>query len=479
MTVETKNEASDSDDDKPLATPVSLSRPKRNVVLDDSDEEDDPQPMSSPTKRKRLVRRGAPLGSIKEDEDEQERAPRPSQAATRRKPRTEKEKARELLRRKRAGEHINEGDLEDQEDEDEDEAPKKGLYDSDSDLVALHEFEDDDEGVLDPAQMAAASKKKRKKREKRRHISSDSDSDNGNDGGSGGEDGEEGSEDDWLIDDGEIGVPTDIMAQIPLEFTKHSHKPLKEHFRDVVEWCVQMKVNPGFAEKHHEIYRLGWQKLHDEVSGLAQSKFASSAWKTDFYMALRARPYFTNEEVGGQENMFGLENCAACGRSGHPAKWRISFQGSPYYKSFNSDSYLEPVETGGSSSSSSEDDDEEETNNPDKEDVDEDGNIIPPVSKTWLIGSVCNSNAETAHSLLHWRFALLDWVDSNLEADGYMTPEQLKERLHWKPKKKYKLVERILERWVQEGAVRRLWREFKETIETARNKSTTGRYAGR
>lgn len=166
----------------------------------------------------------------------------------------------------------------------------------------------------------------------------------------------------------------------------------------------------------------------------------------------------------------------------------MSFSGSPYYKSFSSGSFLEPVDLTGSSSSSSspssssssdDDDDNGSGSNNTKEEVDEDGNTIPPVSKSWLIGSVCNSNAETAHSLLHWKFALLDWVDSNLEAGGYMTPDKLKERIKWKPKKKYKLVDKILAKWVEEGVVRRLWREFKETIEAARNKSTSGRFHGR
>ncbi|KAM7184331.1 protein of unknown function (DUF4211) domain containing protein [Rhypophila sp. PSN 637] len=486
--VKVNDESSDSED-RPLATPVSASRPKRNVVLDDSDEQEDeePQQLSSPTKRRRLIRRGGDLGSIREDDEQP--APRSSQAA-RRKPRTEKEKARELLRRKRAGETINEEDLKAEEEDDEEVAPKKALYDSDSDNMALKEFEDDDEGVLDPTHAAKTegSPDKKKRPKKKKQISSDSDSDNSDANssasgrGSGDED-EEGSEDDWVVDDVAIGVPDDLMTEIPLEFTKHSHKPLKEHFRDVIEWCVQNKVNPGFAEKQHAIYGLGWQKLDDEVRGLAQSKFASSAWKKDFFMALRARPYYKDEEVGGMQNTFGLENCGACGRSGHPAKYRMQFLGAPYYKSFNSPMFLEAVDSKGEASSSSSspssasssDDDEGDSNDNTKEVVDEDGNVIEPSSKTWMVGTVCHSNAETAHSLLHWKFALYDWVDANLEAGGYMKPDKLKERLKWKPRKKYKLVDKILKKWVEQGVISRLWREFKDTIETARNKSTTGR----
>ena len=129
------------------------------------------------------------------------------------------------------------------------------------------------------------------------------------------------SDDDFVENDDHIGVPDDAMAEIPLEFTSHSHKRLGEYFRDVIEWYVLNRIIPGSANKHHPIYRMGFQKLDDEVRGLAESKFSSSAWKTDFTMALRARPEFTGAEVGTMENNLGTENCAACGRSNHPAKY--------------------------------------------------------------------------------------------------------------------------------------------------------------
>ena len=92
---------------------------------------------------------------------------------------------------------------------------------------------------------------------------------------------------------------------------------LKDHFRDVVEWCVQYKINPGFADKKHELYRMAWQKLDDEVGGLAQSKFLSSSWKRDFVMALRARPEMVYTEE--RDRALVPKDCEACGRSGHPA----------------------------------------------------------------------------------------------------------------------------------------------------------------
>ncbi|KAK0630682.1 hypothetical protein B0T17DRAFT_590121 [Bombardia bombarda] len=450
----------DDDDDKPLVTPTSNRRlgRKRIQILDDSDDDDLPAlEVSSPIKKRRLVRgnmsspakhNGAPSSDI---------APPPSSTRPSRKPLTKKEKARELLRRKRAGEVIN-------DDDDDDElawkpAQKaKGLYDTDSDNVALSEFEDDDEGVPDHGYLET-SKQSKSSEKKVKNAKSAHGEDHLADSGE--------ESDDFVVDDGDdpIGVPDDAL-DIPLQFTSHSHKPLKDHFRDVVEWLVQFKVNPGFPEKNHQLYMIAWQKLDDEVRGLAQSKFASAAWKKDFFMALRARPYFTNTELG-RGDVNELENCGACGRSGHPAKWIMSFSGSAYTKSANSPTFLEPIEPESHSEDNGAADEEEG-------DEDEDGNRIPKESKQWFIGSVCNSNAETAHNLIHWKYALLDWVDATLERDGYMTAKQLKARVKMKPKQKYKLVDEILEKWQTQGNIKALYREFKETIETARNKSTSG-----
>lgn len=102
--------------------------------------------------------------------------------------------------------------------------------------------------------------------------------------------------------------------------------------------------------------------------------------------------------------------------------------------------------------------------------------MIPKEGKEWSIGVVCNSNAETAHNLIHWKYGLLDWVDTRLHQDGYMQAEKLAERERMKPKKRDKLVDKILQRWVDGGVVKALYFDFKDAIEKARNKSTTGRY---
>ncbi|KAK4044649.1 hypothetical protein C8A01DRAFT_11978 [Parachaetomium inaequale] len=438
----------DDDDDKPMVTPTT--RRKRRLVVDESDEDDQPL-VSSPIKRRRLTRRNNAPSPAKEDDDDDE-APVPSSARasrTRRKPLTQKEKARELLRRKRAGEVVNE-----EEDSlfSDDEEPEKAMYDTDSDHLALNEFEDDEEGVFEP-KVDAKKKKESKKKNKQKAVDDDDESE---------------SMDDFVVDDSDapLGVPEEVYQNMPLEFTAHSHKPLKEHFRDAIEWLVQFKINPGFAEKEHPLYRMAWKKLDDEVRGLATSKFASAAWKKDFYMALRARPYFTNGELP-KGDLLEAQSCGACGRSGHPARHMMTFNGTPYFKDTTKlDRLLQPVEI----------DSDSDDSGSDSHDEDEDGNPIPKETKEWLIGVVCNSNAETAHNLMHWKNGLLDWVDTRLHEEGYMAPTKLAEREQMRPKQKYKLVDEILERWMKNGVVKALYQDFKSTIEQARNKPTTGRY---
>jgi hypothetical protein len=308
----------ESDEDSPLFTPRSSRKNReRVIVLDDSDSDDEPR--SSLVKKRRLVRRdrsSTPAEASRADDDDdedaemQDRLPPSTARRAARRPRTEKEKAMEVLRRKKAGEKITLEDLTDSDEED-----VKPLYDSDTDSEhqALHQFDDDSEGVPEAAPAESAknkkgkdksSKKDRKKKKKKSSESEDNSS-------------AEENLDGFVVEDGPMGIPADALAEIPLEFTRHSHKPLREHFRDVLLWLILDRIFPGFAERKHELYRIAWQKLDDEISGLAQSKFASSAWRSDFIMALRARPQFTNEQIDGAS----FQNCGACGRSGHPATY--------------------------------------------------------------------------------------------------------------------------------------------------------------
>ncbi|KAL2164277.1 hypothetical protein VTH06DRAFT_3493 [Thermothelomyces fergusii] len=458
--------ADEDEDDAPLAAPTP--RRKRRLVADESDEDDRPI-ASSPPKRRRLVRRNLtsspPEQGNADEGEEDEEAPAPTPARptrARRKPLSKKEKARELLRRKRAGEVINE----DEEMSSSEEEPAKAMYDTDSDHVALNEFEDDEEGVYEPKVDDGEERKAKKKEEKRKKTHHTDEA---------GADGESEAEsiDDFVVDDSDapIGAPD---LEIPLEFTRHSRKHLREHFRDAIEWLVHFKINPSFSEREHALFRMAWRKLDDEVCGLATSKFSSSAWRPDFQMALRARPEFTSVELT-KSDVLESRSCDACGRSGHPARHVMTFSGTPYFKDAAKLSrFLQPVEVDSSDSGSG----SGSGSGPgsDSYDEDEDGNLIPRESKQWFVGTVCNSNAETAHTLMHWKFALLTWVETRLHEEGYMAPGALAERERMRPKKKYKLVDKIMARWADNGIVKALYQDFKSTIEQARNKPTAGRH---
>lgn len=336
------NQAADGDDsdDQPLVTPRS-SMPRRRalkpITLHDSDddEEDDIQ---SPAKRRRLgLRRAAPVSPV-HDSDESTSTeddltgqailgnktsfPPPASKSRsirsetpKRKHRTEKEKRMELLRRRRAGEkNLTMEDLESSEDD-----AQGALYDTDPELEVLEVFDDESE----TEQKEEPTTKKEKKRNKAKKSKAEKPPPEPRD-----EDAN--TEDEDFIDDEDdtIGVPDEALAQIPLEFTRASRKPLKAHFKDAIEWLVHRKINPAF-ERDNEVYGNAWRRLSDEVTGLANSKFVSSVWKPEFYKALRARPYIVQQELGAGFALH-FENCQACGRSGHPATWSISFHGKPY-----------------------------------------------------------------------------------------------------------------------------------------------------
>ncbi|KAK4204470.1 hypothetical protein QBC40DRAFT_192067 [Triangularia verruculosa] len=471
----------EDEDDIPIVTPVSLRFNRKRRMAVDSDDSDDQPLVSSPVKKRRLIRKGSssPAKPQQDDSEDEVVAPTPKlrSSQTPRKALSAKEKAREMLRRRRAGETIIEEDEEDEEEDEEEVEPRKALYDTDSDHLALSEFEDEEEEEEEEEEDAQPSeahgkKKKESKRDKKdkmkkqkllKHLKPESDDE--------GTEAEAEDLDDFVVEDDSdepLGAPDELM--MPLQFTHHARKKLIEHFRDVVEWLVQYKINPGFAEKTDELYCIGWQKLDDEVRALASSKFTSSVWKPDFYKSLRARPQYTSIEVGANnhDSVFG-SNCEACGRSGHPATWTISFSGTPYVKKFGMN-FLDPVEPPSSSDDSSSSASSSSTG-----DIDEDGNTIPPEDKTFYVGVTCNGNAEIAHTLIHWKHALQDWVESQLMAEGWMQPAKLAEREGMKPRRKYKLVDKIVEGWVADGKVRALFGEFQGQLERARNQQTSSR----
>ncbi|CAK7274636.1 hypothetical protein SEPCBS57363_006265 [Sporothrix epigloea] len=303
----------------------------------------------------------------------------------------------------------------------------------------------------------------------------------------GGEEEEEDADMSDFIDDshaGPLGAPDSLTAEdeqamlrreIPLQFTFQAHKPLKSHFKDAVEWLVHRRVNPGgmFAESDDELYRVAWDRLDREVGGLAQSRFISSAWTPEFYSTLRARPYMDSFDIrlsvsGGRRTTLIQEMdenvCHACGRTNHPASFRVTFSGKAY-----DSKTLDDLDESMTDEEEDEEEDEDEDN--DHESLDMNGNTLPPTSRQWYVGVVCHSNAQTAHDLLHWRRALKDWVEEKLKADKLL--DQLDGRKKkMKTRKRRAFANKIVDEWEANGTVTSLYHDFSRMLEAAQVKST-------
>ncbi|KAI0976300.1 hypothetical protein F4678DRAFT_482512 [Xylaria arbuscula] len=430
----------DDSDDAPILPSSSAKRAPRPALVELNDSDED---IVSPLKKRKMFHHSSP--SLPDNNRTPGRLKRPGAVASSpiKKPhkghRPEKQKKMELLRRRRAGEKIDQLTAsESSSGEDE----RRGIYDSDPecDLEVLKTF-DDEEQEEEAQEQPAPRKDKLKRKCEKPADKGDS----------------EGDLDDFVTDDDDapLGAPMDI----PLEFTSHAHKPLKDQFPFVIEWLVHNRIDPAF-ERKDPVYLNAWHKLDDEVSGLANSKFTSAAWKQDFNRALKSRPRLETFSLTG---LGCYDTCEACGRSGHPSTFKIIFSGSAYHKDT-----LAEVE----SDSDSEDDEDNDTAS-----VDTKGMTLPPTTKEWCVGSVCCSNAETAHSLLHWKHALKEWVEERLEDEGWMSPEKLSEREKMKAKKRRALANQIVDEWQERHVVTALYGDFKNTLENARNQSTTGRGA--
>lgn len=286
------------------------------------------------------------------------------------------------------------------------------------------------------------------------------------------------AEDEDFIEEVEEDGVLGGLQGVPIEYTHYARKKPSELFKHAVEWMVQKKINPAFA-RTDEIYDLTFRKLDDEVAGLAGSKFLSAAWTPQFTMALKARPNIAVEPIDRDTGEHWLrDKCDACNRSGHPATYQIQFQGKPYHphtlEEVGDRDEHDPDEDDEDASSSDEDGDQDDDAD-DKPAYDHQGRVIAAANTIYYVGKFCKANAETAHSLSHWRYHLNEWVIDWLDRNGYNSPEKIVQRDRWNTKKRRKYANKIADRMEQEGVVRELWREFRNNIDEARS-SKQGRF---
>jgi hypothetical protein len=63
-----------------------------------------------------------------------------------------------------------------------------------------------------------------------------------------------------------------------------------------------------------------------------------------------------------------------------------------------------------------------------------------------------------------------------LESSGQLSPEKLTARERMKPKQRREDANNLVDNWEADGLVKRLYRDFKIILDTARNASTGGRW---
>lgn len=247
-----------------------------------------------------------------------------------------------------------------------------------------------------------------------------------------------------FLDDRDDTVGVDLGRQgVPLEFTYHANKKPIENFKAEIEWMVHNKLNPAF-DRNDEIYILAHRKLDDEVQGYAGSKFVSSVWREDFNKALKSRPDFFRFDVPTMLD----QKCDACNRSGHPPKHRVTFSGKPYNH--------QTLETISHNDEDEDSDDGEDSNTT----IDE---------QSFFLGRFCCANAEIAHALHHWRYALNQTVLEWLATHGHLTPDKIVQREKWSQKKRAKDANKIVDGMEEEGVMKILYRQFKENLDAARS----------
>ena len=179
-------------------------------------------------------------------------------------------------------------------------------------------------------------------------------------------------EDDFVLedDDDTLGAPTGL-EDIPIEFSRHAYKQLKDYFQDAVEWMVHNQLNPAFP-RSDPVYEVAFSKLEDEVKGRTGSQLVSSVWNAKFRRALLARPQIEITTFPTIEN----HPCDACNRSGHPASFDIKLYGKAY-----SLKTLEPL-----TDEDSDENEEEEHEDDDHEERDRDGHILPDENTRFFLG---------------------------------------------------------------------------------------------
>lgn len=73
-----------------------------------------------------------------------------------------------------------------------------------------------------------------------------------------------------------------------------------------------------------------------------------------------------------------------------------------------------------------------------------------------------------AHTLIHWRFHLNEWVVNYLENKGILDDEEILQRSRWSQRQKERYATETLGMMLETGEIQKLWRDFHINLRTAR-----------
>ncbi|ORX95211.1 hypothetical protein BCR34DRAFT_608025 [Clohesyomyces aquaticus] len=433
-------------------------------VSSDSDEDDEENPVRGSSRKNNQKISRTEQAELEEDLDFLQSSPPPENGRLRNKsarPLNARQKALEALKRRRAGPSAGPSSS----------APsassvRKGknaivLSDSDDDLDIIEEEDEDGTSTVDEDEASD-------------EVGEDED-DAWPHGRAKALDmfQEDQEDEDFVVEEDEngenfLGVPAHLSG-IPLEFTSMNSKKPRELFKYAVEWMVKKKISPAFSSTD-DIYTLTFRKLDDEVNGLVNSKFSSSVWTPEFTRALRARPNVDISEISALEKSVAEPHCMACNRTKHPATFHVAFSG----KAYNMDT-LEPLyESEDEKDSTSDDDSDSDSDsvrsvdsNGHRKEYNANGDVLPPESTVFTLGSTCKANAQVAHTLRHWRYHLYSWVVDYLVSKGHQTAEKLAKRDKMSERKREKTANRIVDKMEKDGQIKTLHALYRDQIDFA------------
>ncbi|KAF8420404.1 hypothetical protein EV426DRAFT_507600, partial [Tirmania nivea] len=255
----------------------------------------------------------------------------------------------------------------------------------------------------------------------------------------------------FIVTDAEsdpLGAPDDDdnfdgpIARIPIQFTSQSHASLKNHFKTVLQYILNLLLNPSFP-RDDEYFTYALHAVDRKVDSFRDSVLKSEAWKSDFMRALKSRPGFEFDPEGGH----GWENhCTACNRRDRNASYTVRFTGKRYDPNTFSDY---------------------ESNSDSGDSEDEVGNIIPPSGQPFPVGRYCYERAEITHSFWHWKKGLRTALEEVLTQMGVFEKEVVGKLDKMKEKERWRWVDAKLGELERGGDVDLLWDMFQAQMKRA------------